>query len=120
MQLNHLDLQVADVQSHVVFFETFFGLLLTTSRNSPALAILNDDTGFTLVLQKKKDPAQTYPDGFHLGFLVSDITIVERTHAMLVEHGVRVSNVDTNNRGTMIYCRTPDGIVVEVSCRKQR
>jgi catechol 2,3-dioxygenase-like lactoylglutathione lyase family enzyme len=120
MQLNHLDLQVADVQRHVVFFETFFGLQLTTSRNSPALAILNDEAGFTLVLQKKKDPTQTYPDGFHLGFLVSDIATVERAHAMLVEHGVHVSNIDTNNRGTMIYCRTPDEIVVEVSCRKQR
>ena len=120
MQLNHLDLQVTDVQAHVVFFETFFGLELMTSRNSPALAILNDDAGFTLVLQKQKDPAQTYPDGFHLGFLVGDIAIVERAHAMLVEHGVHVSNIDTNNRGTMIYCHTPDAIVVEVSCRKQR
>jgi catechol 2,3-dioxygenase-like lactoylglutathione lyase family enzyme len=117
MILNHLDLQVSDVKSSVLFFERFFGLTMKTSKNSPALAILGDDTGFVLVLQKKKNPEQTYPDGFHLGFLVDRVDIVEDAHARLREAGVEVSDIDTNSRGTMIYCRAPDGILVEVSCR---
>lgn len=116
MILNHLDLQVSDVQAMVSAFETFFGLTLQTSRNSPAIAIMSDGHGFTLVLQRKTEPA--YPDGFHFGFLVDDIATVERTHALLTERGQPVSPIDKNNRGTMIYCRLPDGIVVEVSCRR--
>ncbi|MEO8878250.1 MAG: VOC family protein [Polyangiaceae bacterium] len=118
MKLNHLDLQVSGVQTHVTFFETFFALELQSSRNSPAIAIMGDGQGFVLVLQKKNDAGQSYPDGFHLGFLVNDVATVEASHALLKAHGVHVSDIDTNNRGTMIYCRTPDGITVEVSCRK--
>ena len=118
MNINHLDLQVTDVQRSVVFFETFFGLTLQTNRTSPAIAILSDGAGFVLVLQRKKEPAQTYPDGFHLGFLVDEIAIVERTHAALLQAGVEVSAIDRNSRGTMIYCRH-DGILVEVSCRQK-
>lgn len=116
MILNHLDLQVSDVQATVRHLETFFGLTLESSRRSPAIAILSDGHGFTLVLQR--NPAPVYPEGFHVGFLVPDVATVERTHALLVEHGQPVTPIDTNNRGTMIYCRLPDGIVVEVSCRR--
>ena len=116
MILNHLDLQVADVQATVSTFEAFFGLTLETSRNSPAIAIMSDGHGFTLVLQRSEAPQ--YPAGFHLGFLVESIAIVERTHARLVEAGASVTPVQSNNRGTMIYCQLPHGIVVEVSCRR--
>lgn len=126
MKLNHLDLQVSDVQATVSFFEAHFGLTLTTSRGSPAIAILSDrpagdpGDGFVLVLQRKKDETQTYPDGFHLGFLVEDIATVEATHRSLVAAGADVSAIDTNNRGTMIYCRMADGILVEVNCPRKR
>jgi catechol 2,3-dioxygenase-like lactoylglutathione lyase family enzyme len=125
MILNHLHLHVSDVPSTVSFFETFFGLTAETSRTSPAFAILSDGAGFVLVLQRwtaGSDASRVsdgYPDGFHLGFLVDDIAIVESTHAALVRAGVEVSDIDTNNRGTMIYCRHPDGFLVEVSCRKK-
>ncbi len=72
-----------------------------------------------LVLQRKKDAGQVYPDGFHLGFLVEDVAIVGRVHAALSQAGTDVSSIVRNNRGTMIYCRHSDGILVEVSCRKQ-
>jgi catechol 2,3-dioxygenase-like lactoylglutathione lyase family enzyme len=119
MILNHLDLQVSEVQAAVLFFERFFDLSLQTSRTSPALAILSDDRGFVLVLQRKKRAEDRYPDGFHLGFLVEDVATVERMHARLREGGAHVSDLETNNRGTMIYCRAPDDIVVEVSCRRR-
>lgn len=119
MILNHLDLQVTDVQKTVSFFETFFDLTLQTSRTSPAFAILHDEGGFVLVLQRKKDAAQKYPDGSHLGFLVDDIATVERLHARLESGGYEVGPIDRNARGTMIYCRLSDGLLVEVSCRKK-
>ena len=118
MQLNHLDLQVRDVPATVSFFERFFGLELTSSRNSPAIAILTDGQGFTFVLQRHDAPV--YPDGFHLGFLVGDVATVQEAHARLTNGGVEVSDLTTNGRGTQIYARGPDGIVVEVSCRRAK
>ncbi len=117
MNLNHLDLQVSDVQQSVVFFERF-GLELRTSRTSPALAILGDQQGFVLVLQRCKTGTPSYPEGFHLGFLVGDVETVLRFHERAREDGLAVSDVDRNSRGTMVYCRSPDGYAVEVSCRR--
>ena len=117
LRLNHLDLQVSDVQAHVAFFERF-GLVLRTNRTSPALAIMGDEAGFVLVLQRRKHPDERYPEGFHVGFLVDDVGTVQTLHARLADGGLSLSPVETNNRGTMTYCRAPDGWSVEVSCRK--
>ncbi len=118
MHLNHLDLQVHDVQSTAAFFERHFGFRLQTSRTSPAIAILEGDGPFVLVLQRRKDETP-YPNDFHLGFLVPDVATVERMHAALVAEHADVSAIDVNARGTMIYCRH-DGFLVEVSCRSKR
>lgn len=120
MVLNHLDLQVSDVQAFASFLEAHFRLIVQTSRTSPAIAILSDGAGFVLVLQKKQLGGQGYPEGFHLGFLVDDVKTVEDTHRALVEAGAQVSAIDRNKRGTTLYCRAPDGILVEVSCRDRR
>lgn len=117
MQLNHLDLQVSDVQSTVAFFETCFDFELQTNHRSPAIAILSDRRGFVLVLQRRTG-GTGWPEGFHLGFLVEDVQTVERTWKRLGEAGHAVNAPTTNNRGTAIYVRMPDGYLIEVSCRK--
>jgi catechol-2,3-dioxygenase len=120
VKLNHLDLQVSDVPATVVFFESLFGLECQTNRSSGAIAILSDHSGFVLVLQKKKAAAETYPEGFHLGFLVDEVAILEQVQARARAHSVQVSELITNNRGVMIYCRSPEGFLVEVSVRRLR
>jgi catechol 2,3-dioxygenase-like lactoylglutathione lyase family enzyme len=120
MHLNHLDLQVTDVQAHAAFFERFFDFVHRSNRASPAIAILEGDGGFTLVLQRKKRDDERYPEGFHVGFVVDDVGLVEDARARLVAGGAVVSDVIVNGRGTMIYCETPDGILVEVSTPKRR
>ncbi len=116
MKLNHLDLQVSNVQRSVDFFERYFGLELGSSRTSPAIAILADQHGFVLVLQRKKSDAEAYPEGFHLGVSVDDAEAVHRAHARLREGGLDVSDVIENNRGVILHCKAPDGYAVEVSC----
>ena len=120
MKLNHLDLQVSDVQRSVAFFEDAFGLRMQSNRGSPAIAILGDDDGFTLVLQRRKTDDETYPEGFHLGFFLADPALVRAFHERAVARGYDVSAVIENGRGTLVYCRTEDGIVVEVSCQRRR
>jgi catechol 2,3-dioxygenase-like lactoylglutathione lyase family enzyme len=130
MKLNHLDLNVYDVVRSAEFFSRYFGLALVgrpgtdageraEKRASSAIAIMSDGQGFVLVLQRA-DPGASYPEGFHLGFLVADVASVERVHALAVAGGADVSDVIHNARGTMIYFSAPEGYRVEVSCQRVR
>jgi len=119
MKLNHLDLQVDDVLRTTQFFERYFGLKLQSNPNSEALAILTDQSGFVLVLQRSK-AGERYPEGFHLGFLLDEVAAVRALHARAVADGALVSEVIVNGRGTMIYLTAPEGYYVEVSCQKHR
>jgi catechol 2,3-dioxygenase-like lactoylglutathione lyase family enzyme len=117
MKLNHIDLQVPDVQEAVTFFERWFDFKLTTSKSSPAIAILDGDDGFVLVLQRR---AVTYPEDFHIGFLVDSPDTVIDFQRRAREAGLEISDVDCNNRGTMAYLRGPGRVLIEVSCRRAR
>jgi catechol 2,3-dioxygenase-like lactoylglutathione lyase family enzyme len=119
VQLNHLDLQVPDVQRAATFFVTFFAFTRLSNDTSPALAILSDDHGFSLVLQKLRAPDERYPEGFHVGFLVDDVEVVIAFQRKAQDAGLDVSAVIRNARGTLVYCRTPDGLLVEVSVRSR-
>ncbi len=119
MRLNHLDLQVSDVIRAVGWFEDLFGFELQSNRSSPAIAILTDRHGFVLVLQRKRDAGQGYPEGFHIGFLVDDVETVLRFHERARGAGFEVSDVQQNSRGTLVYWKTPEGFLVEVSVRRR-
>jgi catechol 2,3-dioxygenase-like lactoylglutathione lyase family enzyme len=115
--LNHVDLQVPDVQLTAAFFEAHFGFTRLGNQRSPAIAILEGPGPFTLVLQH--DAAPRYPEGFHIGFIVETLELVHAQHARMA--GVeRVGRVQVNGRGTMFYARAPGEVTVEVSCRRER
>lgn len=120
MKFNHLDLQVDDVRSEVAFFEDLLDFEMQSNRASPAIAILSDRHGLTLVLQRKADPLEHYPDGFHIGFLLDDEAAVLEFHALAEKLGYRVSAPQRNHRGLMVYCTSPGNILVEVSVRRAR
>lgn len=115
MKLNHIDLQVPDVVEAVTFFERWFAFTLTTSRTSPALAILHGADGFVLVLQRSL-AGGTYPDKFHIGFILGSEALVTDFHERARAAALEVSDVLRNGRGTQVYFRGPGGILVEVSC----
>lgn len=117
MKLNHLDLQVNDVQRTVTFFEDAFGFALQSNRRSSSIAILSDSDGFVLVLQRKKSEAESYPEGFHFGFLVDDPEAVRRFHTRAHALGIETSEILENGRGIHVYCSGPDGLLAEVSYR---
>jgi catechol 2,3-dioxygenase-like lactoylglutathione lyase family enzyme len=119
MNINHLDLQVADVNASARFFARYFGLVIRSNPSSPALVILTDDSGFVLVLQRAEGNL-AYPPGFHLGFLVDEVADVRALHARAVADGLPVSDLVVNGRGTMIYLTAPEGYFVEVACQNHR
>jgi catechol 2,3-dioxygenase-like lactoylglutathione lyase family enzyme len=120
VKINHLDLQVSDVPRTVSLFEELLGLRCESNRRSPAIAILSDGEGFTLVLQRRGESDAPYPEGFHFGFLVSHVATVEGLQAKARALGLDVSDVLDTNRGILCYWRTGDGFMVEVSCHRAR
>lgn len=120
MQLNHIDLQVRDVQRCVSLLETLFDFELRSSRSSPAVAILSDRAGFTLVLQRMRDEQASYPEGFHIGFLRDTPEEVRAFHARARAAGLNVSDVIENGRGTLVYFPCEELCLIEVSCHHAR
>lgn len=117
MKLNHLDLQVADVPAAAAFFAAHFALTIRSNPGSAAIIILSDEAGFSLVLQRRQRDTDSYPEGFHLGFLVQDLETVHTRHAALAAAGIFCSEVTTNSRGTAFYCHGPSDVLIEVGCR---
>lgn len=138
MKLNHLDLQVADVPALIRFLVDHFDLRPLTRLDSPRLAILTDDAGFTLVVQQRDPgstreapgaPSDAAPESSitvarggstdaqlgHIGFLVDEPAQVHAQHARLVADGVAVSPLDHNARGIRCYLRA-HGVLIEVGC----
>ena len=116
MQLNHIDLQVPDVQATAAFFEQWLGFTHVSNRASPAIAILRGEAGFVLVIQRR-EPGERYPSAFHVGFLVDDEAQVIDFHRRLREAGFVVGDVQRNGRGTLLYFHAPGEILIEVSYR---
>jgi catechol 2,3-dioxygenase-like lactoylglutathione lyase family enzyme len=111
--LNHLDLQVPDVQALASFLVEHFALQRRSNDRSPAIAILGDDAGFSLVIQRRGEAA--YPPGFHIGFVVDDAACVHDRHAKLAAAGIAVGEIGRDARGTRFYVTAPGEILIEVS-----
>jgi catechol 2,3-dioxygenase-like lactoylglutathione lyase family enzyme len=114
VQLNHLDLQAPDVQRLAGFLVDHFDLERRSNDSSPAIAILGDRCGFTLVIQRRQDD-QPYPAGFHIGFILPAAAEVRAQHTRMAAAGVTVGPIDVNARGTRFYLTAPGEILVEVS-----
>jgi len=119
MKLNHIDLQVPDVQETAQFFERHFAFKLLTAPTAKNIAVLHDEEGFSLVLQKSKRQDEVYPEGFHIGFVLDDVEQVYSMFNRLKGEGVQVGEVLVNNRGTMFYFKIPGDVLVEISANKK-
>lgn len=115
MKLNHLDLQVPDVQLTAAFLETYLDFERVSSRQSPAIAILNDRHGFVLVLQRRQ-PGERLPEGFHIGCYVDSVAEVQAFWQRAADAGLQPTPIQTNGRGTLTYCRAPGDFAIEVIC----
>ena len=113
MKLNHLDLQTTDVQALAAFFVDHFDFTRRSNDRSPAIAILGDEAGFTLVIQRHEAPI--YPEHFHIGFIHDGVEPVRAHRDRLLAAGVTAGELSTDNRGTRFYLKAPGDLLVEVS-----
>ncbi|HKV44456.1 MAG TPA: VOC family protein [bacterium] len=115
MNLNHVDLQVSDVDAAREFFEKFFGLRCTYQR-AKQIALLEDDAGFSLgVSNLRGAPPAAYPPDFHVGFVLERASDVRDLYDLVKAAGVAIK-FDLAEAGPNLafQCIGPDGIPVEV------
>ena len=117
MKINHLNLSVPDVAKAARFFEEFFGFHCSERKGRDALAVLFDETGFSLVLSNfDRAVKPEYPKDFHIGFIQGDKAKVDALHQRLAAAG-HASKAPQNMHGSWgFYFYAPGGILVEVSC----
>jgi catechol 2,3-dioxygenase-like lactoylglutathione lyase family enzyme len=120
MKLNHIDIPVADVEANVAFLQRYFELQRPASKASAHITILTDRQGFVLVLQRRKNAAESHPTGFHIGFALETREQVYELQARARADGVVVSDVIENGRGTLVYVTAPDGYFVEATHPPER
>jgi len=126
MRLNHLDIHVDDVRATVDFLVEHFGLKLSDMRGRAGLAILEDDTGFELVVSP---PVEAFGSAsqsalgrvtYHIGFNQPDRSDVDRIHAALTKAGVaQVGEPKEMRGGYLFYCMAPGHVLIEVGWRPE-
>ncbi len=114
MQLNHLNLQVADTTEMAAFLVEHFGFAVMLEKPDRSIIALQGD-GFDLVLQQVDDGSPTYPLGFHFGYILINREQVLATHARLRRAGVAVdAEIGQSRRGCQFFLTAPGGLRMEV------
>lgn len=117
MQLNHLHICVLDVAGASAFFVQHFGFRLREMRGRDGFAVLDGDSGFVLALMRlpsKISMEHAFPPMFHVGFLVKDEALLDKTHASLIVDGHTPSGIEHMRGSRRFYCKAPGGLLVEV------
>lgn len=119
MQLNHLNLCFADVQSARRFFETYFGFHVIGTNND-TISVLSDADDFVLVLSNfEKTTEYRYPPSFHIGFILDSVAEVKAVHRRMEDDGLAVGEPKNTPRGTTFYGHIQESVMFEVLSRPE-
>jgi catechol 2,3-dioxygenase-like lactoylglutathione lyase family enzyme len=114
MDLNHLNLRVGDAAACREFYLCHFGF--RPAFEADGGYFVRNDEGFLLALIPAL-PHQSLPDGFHIGFGLTDPEAVGSLHQELCAAGIRITAVQ-DLRPSEAYvtfrCWDPDGTEIEV------
>jgi catechol 2,3-dioxygenase-like lactoylglutathione lyase family enzyme len=115
VKLNHVDLQVSDVNRAREFFERFFDFKCVFQRGAQ-LAILEDDAGFSFGVSNLFNSAPpVYPTDFHIGFILEKESQLRAHYDRLKAGGVEFKSELSRGGPNMYFmCVGPDAINVEV------
>ena len=114
MDLNHLNLRVRDAAACRDFYERHFGFRPAFEAEG-GFFVRNDD-GFLLALVPAEEH-QPLPAGFHVGFGLGDADAVVSLRTMLVDAGVRCTDVHDSRPAedyVTFRCWDPDDTEIEV------
>ena len=112
--LNHLSLPTSNPPATAAFFARHFGCEIVAEGDS----VLLKRDGFDIVLDKVESKAD-WPRSFHYGFELPTVLRVRAMHEAFQAAGVFMETVVFNNpRGSRLFCRTPDSVLIEVNTRE--
>jgi lactoylglutathione lyase len=119
MNLNHINLPVADVAANRDFFTKYFGMVTTMEVGKNFLAMLVDESGMVLNLShfdRDKSAAIVHHRDLHVGFFVKTVEEVDRVYARIVADGLAVHAPEKKEGRYTFYVKAPGGFDVEVAC----
>ncbi|ALM84218.1 VOC family protein [Bordetella sp. N] len=115
-KLNHLSLPTLNPAATTAFFQQHFGCKIVAAGNS----ILLRHFGFDIVLDHATE-TPSWPSNFHFGFEMDTAVEVQQLHTAFAKAGVHLEmGVFNNTRGSRFFCRTPDGVLIEVNTREDK
>ncbi len=114
MKLNHINLVVSNVAEATNLFETYFNFKCTDIKGDNIVAILKASNDFTLVIMTNKNGQTTYPDAFHIGFMLDSKEEVIKTYDTLKNGGVAVGQEPRKIRDSFGFYFNFDNIMIEV------
>lgn len=116
MQMNHVQLCVADVPRSRAFFERYFGFRLLAEKNADRLVILQGDGGVFLAISNfDKVETVQYPPMFHVGFFLDSDGEVDAIHDRLSADGLEPGDRQHFHGAWTFYVDAPGGGTVEVA-----
>ncbi len=114
MQLNHINLIVADLAEACSFFCRYFDFEVLTTKGS-TLAILQGQAQFSLVLSQQNEVPQ-YPAGFHVGFILESVHAVDQCFAGLqADYSATIQQPHPMRGSYGFYFHAPSQLLIEVS-----
>ncbi len=114
MDLNHLNLRVRDAAACRDFYVDH--LAFRPAFEAGGGFFVRNDDGFLLALVPAAE-LRTLPDGFHIGFGMTDAGGVTGLHRQLGAAGVRATTVEDFRPGesyVTFRCWDPDGTEIEI------
>lgn len=115
MKLNHINLVVENVANSIHLFETYFNFKCEEIKGDHVIAVLKGCGDFTLVLMKNKKGIPTYPEQFHIGFLLESKESVIETYQNLKSGGLVKNGEPQKIRDSFGFYFTYENLMIEVS-----
>lgn len=116
LKLNHLNLTVPDVAEAKCFFEKYFKFQCTDQKSN-VLAILIGEDGFILALMSEafnKQGSSSYPEAFHLGFILDSKEEVSSLYSKLKSGGLNVDREPARIRNSFGFYFYFGNLFIEV------
>src|SRR4029077_4728556 len=96
-------------------FQTYFSFKCIEVKGENIIALLKGEDDFTLVIMTNRDGNLTYPEAFHIGFILNDAAQVNTIYQQLKEDGFNVGNEPKKIRDSFGFCFKFENIMIEVS-----
>lgn len=117
MTINHLNLVVENVEVATNFFENYLDFTCEETKGNNIINILKNKENFVLVLMSSKmnqNGNSTYPDAFHLGFMLDNKNKVTEIYEKLKNGSITVENEPKKIRDSFGFYFHFENIMIEI------